>query len=87
MRACLEFGRKGGFHVDNLVLPSVVLGAKIASCLANLLSDRISDYSYQYFIVNRSTPRVTWENSEFFVALSRLDGVQRGPASAKLWKR
>lgn len=84
MKVVLEFGVRGGAHVDNIVLPSAKLGAQLASNIARVLmgAECTTD-----FHVRRRSPRVSLTSSEHFVSVSALDGHARGPAAATLWKQ
>jgi len=86
MKTVVEFGIRGGYHIDNLVFPSVKLAMQTAAAIANAF-DGSGMIRPQRFAVSRSNPRETWQNSTHFVAVSILDGTARGPASAKLWKK
>ena len=87
----LEFGVKGGAHVDNVVVPT----AKLAETLArNLVGVFTNDSmhpaakvgSWDIFREYR-TDREWWESPTHFVCVSRLGRTLEGPASATLWKR
>lgn len=88
MKYCLEFGVKGGAHTDNCILSTIKESSKVAASLVYVLTKNYPDAltNAKEWKVNKRVPRVTWENSTHFVALSILDGIPRGPASAKLWK-
>lgn len=85
MKCVVEYGTRGGYHKDNLVLPSAGLGAELAASVANTLEGRQMHYPGDWK-VSTKRPRVTWSNATHFVAVSILDGVPRGAASASLWK-
>jgi hypothetical protein len=87
MKCVLEFGIKGGFHVDNIQMPTVKLGARVAATLVTTLSQGRTVSSTTNWTIDRLVPRVMWQSTTHFVALTVLDGVKRGPASAILWKR
>lgn len=85
MKCVLEFGVRGGNLSENTVLPSVKLGAQLAVRMIHVFggqSQFVGDW-----IVKRGKPRMTWTSSTHFVALSVLDGADRGPAAAQLWKK
>jgi len=82
MKAVLEFGIRGGRHVDNLVLPSAALAARAASSVAHVLMGEVTTD----FTVSRRSPRVALVDSKHFVAVTLLDGVDRGPAATKAWR-
>jgi hypothetical protein len=95
MKYVLEFGVRGGAHADNVVIPTRKLAEKLAANMVFILSNsdgqaRIQGdmfSSTKTWKLTPSTPRVSWQSSTHFVSLSILDGVARGPAAAKLWKR
>jgi hypothetical protein len=84
MKAVLEFGIRGGRHVDNIVLPSAKLAARIAHNVARVLMD---DEISTDFRVSRRSPRISLTSSAHFVSVSLLDGSDRGPAAATLWRK
>jgi hypothetical protein len=85
MKTVIEFGVRGGYHIDNIVLPSVKVAMQTAAAIVSTLDSR--GVRPQYFAVNRAVPRATWQNRTHFVAVSILDGVPRGAASQALWKK
>ena len=89
MKTVIEFGVKGGAYTENQVFPTIESGIRMACALVSVLkNDPLSpSASPENWRVRRDQPRICWENSTHFVALSILDGVARGPASAKLWKK
>ena len=89
MKVVLEFGVRGGPFAESIILPSRKLGAKMASNLVRVLSkanDNLMRGKAQWN-VRKDLPRKSWQSSSHFVALSVLDDVPRGPASALLWKK
>ena len=88
MKTVIEFGVKGGMHTDNQVFPTIESGQKMASALVMVFTNsNDSPIARKDWTVSRKMPRISWENATHFVALSILDDVARGPASAKLWKK
>lgn len=83
MKVVLEFGVRGGQHVDNLVIPSAKLAAQVASNIVATLTNK-SSFNGDW-IVSRKMPRKSWTSSEHFVSVTVLDGIFRGPAAATLW--
>lgn len=88
MKYILEFGAIGGAHSDNCIISTMKEAQKIAASLVFVLTQ---DYSRPAartieWKISKTTPRITWKNHSHFVALSALDGVPRGPASAQLWR-
>ena len=89
MKVVLEFGVRGGPFAESIILPSQKLGAEMASNLVRVLSktnDNPIGRKAQWN-VRKDLPRKSWQSSSHFVALSVLDDVPRGPASAQLWKK
>lgn len=84
MKAVLEFGIRGGYHTDNLVIPSAKLAASLAKAIAQALMD---EECTTCFLVARTQPRISLTSSKHFVSVTLLDGVARGPASTDLWRQ
>jgi hypothetical protein len=88
MKYCLEFGMRGRYLSSQIVVPTGKLARRLASNLVHVLHPPLegvvgchdSDWelSAQY-------PRRVWISTTHYVALSLLDGVDRGPASARYW--
>ena len=85
MKVILEFGRRGGRHVDNLVFPSKKLALQTADALVMVFSGE-PGFRRPILKLRGDQPRATWQSSTHFVAVTVMDGVLRGPASAQLWK-
>lgn len=86
MKTILEFGVKGGAHIDNAVIPSIKLGAQLAAAMVcAFTNDSASSRPKQWFAGTAS--REWWENDTHFVALTKMDGILRGAASAHLWRK
>lgn len=85
----IEFGVRGGAHVDNIILPSQALARKLAASLVMVFSDSPGSPSSneREWRMADNCPRLSWTSSTHFVSVSKLDGVARGPASPQLWKR
>jgi hypothetical protein len=88
MKYCLEFGQRGGYHVDNIIIPTRKLAFELANAIA-MSFEPTGCSPVLNFQDGHFTPRerITWQSDTHFVAISQLDGVDRGPASAKLWKK
>lgn len=85
MKVVLEFGVRGGAFAESIILPAATLGEIMA---LNLIRVFRNDPSFKAeFKVTRKQPRISWQSSTHFVSVSILDGIMRGPASAKLWKK
>ena len=89
MKAVIEFGNRGGAHIENLVLPSVKLAIKTACAIGMMLTNDPFGIPARngYWVVNKNHPRATWQSETHFIAVSILDGVERGCASAGLWRK
>jgi hypothetical protein len=88
----LEFGCRGGAHVDNQIIPSLKLGAHLAAGIVAAFENTHNDPSaiadnWTKVFVKHRQPRCTWQSATHFVSLSKLDGVDRGAASAHLWRK
>jgi len=89
MKYVVEFGNRGGAYVESLVVPSWAIADQIARGLVaafennpNAVGARHSDW-----VMPKGIVRATWASQTHFVAVSKLDGVPRGPASRHLWKK
>ncbi len=92
MKCVLEFGNRGGCYVEAQTLPTLKLGAKLASGLVHVfMNGRMGkDWPLTNSLcwkLSRTQPRITWTSSTHFVSLTIVDDVPRGPASATLWKK
>ena len=83
MKYIVEFGVRGGAHTENLILPT----RKLASDLARKLVLAFSNRPAAAWHWPASCPRMYWQSPTHYVAVSKLDGVPRGPASATLWRK
>ena len=87
MKFVLEFGIRGGFHNQGVVIPTGKLASLLASGFvytsggAYEIGSVASDWN-----MLKGIYRKTWQSKTHFVAVSKLDGVMRGPASTNLWK-
>lgn len=89
MKAVIEFGNRGGFHVDNLVFPSVKLAIKTAASIVMVLANDANAPGAREtnWFINKYNPRDSFSSEFFYVSVSILDGVPRGCASADLWRK
>jgi hypothetical protein len=87
MKTILEFGVKGGSHIDNLVFPSAILASHTAVAIVNMLENDPHATHAPAWAFPRGLGRCTWENDTHFVAITRMDGKLRGSASAGLWRK
>ena len=86
MKYVLEFGRVGGAHTDNIVVPTRKLAERLARAIAGSYANDATLAGGRAWTLDKHTVRKTWTDHTFFVAVSKLDGEPRGPASARLWK-
>lgn len=87
MKAVLEFGVRGGAHVDSIVIPTTKLAAVLASSIASVLDIEPEGTRETDFTVSRLRPRVSLTDNNHFVSVTALDRVLRGPASSNLWRK
>lgn len=84
MKYVLEFGRRDGQHADNVILPNRKLAVQLAQNLERVFTGcPLASISWEY----RGAPRLVWQSPTRFIAISKLDGKDRGPASGLLWRR
>ena len=83
----LEFGVKGGAHVDNVVVPTAKLADKLARNLVAVFSNNQEQSPWAITAEkHRRTHREWWESSTHFVALTRMgNNTTEGSASSTLW--
>lgn len=74
MKYVLEFGRVGGAHTDNIVIPTRKLAERLARAIAGSFANDATLASGRGWTFDKRTVRMTWANHEFFVAVSKLDG-------------
>ncbi len=86
MKYVIEFGVRGGAHVDNLVVPTQKLAKQLANSLVMVFSNDPSNDDLWAFAKGREIRRASWTSSKHFVSVSPLDGVMRGSASTFLWQ-
>ena len=88
MKVVLEFGNRGGWYSAPVILPTQKLGAKLASNIAMVLSNKQMPpmFTPDTFLTKKN-PRFTWKSDTHFVCLTFLDGVPRDPAVKTLWKK
>lgn len=89
MQYVLEFGVRGGQHVDNVKLSSAKVARTLAASLVRVFLDSLesASASQEYWRMDANCVRKTWQSSSHFVALSKLDQMSRGSASATLWRK
>ncbi len=89
MKCVVEFGVRGGAHTESLTLPTQALASQLARGLVAAFTNDIHSKgaTQDDWDMSRFAARRTWQSATHFVAISKLDGVPRGPASAGLWRK
>ena len=89
MKYCLEFGVRGGAHTENLILPTRDLAENMARKLVMVFENdpHAIGATLRDWLFDKHTKRMTWQSETHFIAVSKLDGVMRGAASAGLWRK
>lgn len=89
MKYVVEFGNRGGAHKDNLVVPTRELAETLARSLVMTFTNdpHAMGAGPRDWVFSKHDKRMTWTNETHFVAVSKLDGAPRGPASAALWRK
>ena len=92
MHYVLEFGIRGGAHTDNVIVPTLKLGVRLACSLVHVFTNdpchpagRPENWWIGSKAHGRRTDRESWQSATHFVALSKL-GRTDGSAASKLWK-
>ena len=86
MKYVIEFGVRGGAHVDNFVVPTQKLAKELAQHLVTVFTNDQNCDEFRDYAKGREIRRASWTSSTHFVSVSPLDGAMRGPASNDLWK-
>ena len=89
MKYVIEFGVRGGAHTENLILPTRKLATELARKLVLSFTNdphhpAAAPIAWAW---PASCPRMYWQSPTHYIAVSKLDGVMRGPASATLWRK
>jgi hypothetical protein len=89
MKYVVEFGVRGGAHKDNLIVPTRELAENMARSLVMVFCNdpHASGATARDWLFYKGCARMTWQSETHFVAVSKLDGVPRGTASAGLWRK
>jgi hypothetical protein len=89
MKYVIEFGNRGGAHVDNIILPTRELAEKLARCLVMSFENdpHVNGAGSRDWLISKQGRRMSWKSATHFVAISKLDGKPRGSASAGLWRK
>lgn len=84
MKYVIEFGQRKGLHVDNMIVPTKALAERLVHNLQMVFSQEHPQKDTWKF--GPKDFRKMWFSDTHFIALSKLDGLDRGPASASLWR-
>lgn len=89
MKYVLEFGVRGGAHVDNEVFSTRDQAERMARRLVMVFTNdpHAHGANERDWLFDKHVSRMTWKNKTHFVAVSKLDGKARGPASSGLWRK
>jgi hypothetical protein len=89
MKYALEFGLRGGAHTENQIVPTRDAVEKMARALVAVFTNdpHACGATARDWLMTKHATRLTWKNATHFVAISKLDGIPRGPASAALWRK
>lgn len=86
MKYVLEYGVRGGAHVDNVVIKDRHLAERLACTLVLVFTNKPGEGTNPPdWRMRGDVFRRHWCSATHFVALSKLDGVPRGSASHILW--
>ena len=86
MRYVLEFGVRGGAHVENEIVNTREQAERLARRLVMVFTNDPHGATDRDFVFSKHTTRFIWKSETHFVAVSKLDGKPRGPASATVWR-
>jgi hypothetical protein len=89
MKYCVEFGVRGGAHTENQIMNTRDQAERLARSLVAVFTNdsHACGATARDWLFSKHDKRMTWKNSSHFVAVSKLDGAPRGPASAALWRK
>ena len=89
MKYIVEFGNRGGAHTENQITNTRDQAEKLARALVMVFCNdpHASGATNRDWLFSKAGRRMTWANETHFVAVSKLDGKSRGPASAFLWRK
>lgn len=89
MKYCIEFGVRGGAHTENMILNTRDQAEKMARSLVAVFENDpfANGAGPRDWLFTKHDKRMTWQSQTHYVAVSKLDGVPRGPASAALWRK
>jgi hypothetical protein len=85
----VEFGERGGFHSSNIRMLNKTDAAKLCASLVITFTQDNQNHSthWRNWYLAKNSPRQTWTSSTHFVALSKLDERNEGPATPNLWRK
>lgn len=88
---CVEFGKRGGYHTDSIVLITEKQARKLAASFVSSVDGWVIKGSSQAdWCMTEGVFRKSWQGRTHFVAVTVLcdvfDDMVRGPASQRLWK-
>jgi hypothetical protein len=88
MKYCVEFGVRGGAHTENQVMHTRDQAERLARSLVAVFENNphANGATARDWFFTKHDKRMTWQSETHFVAVSKLDGAPRGPASAALWR-
>jgi hypothetical protein len=89
MKYVVEFGIRGGAHTENQVMHTRKQAEHLARALVMVFkNDPFAPGAHPgEWLFTKHDKRMTWKSETHFVAVSKLDGKPRGPASAGLWRK
>ena len=89
MKYVIEFGVRGGAHTENYVVNTCAGAEKLAASMVMVFCNSLEAHGAKIedWAFSRHCKRKTWASETHFVAVSKLDGVMRGPAASILWKK
>lgn len=89
MKYCVEFGVRGGAYTENQVMHTREQAERLARSLVAVFTNdpHAHGAGVRDWLFDKHVKRMTWKTPTHFVAVSKLDGVPRGPASAALWRK
>jgi hypothetical protein len=89
MKYVIEFGVRGGAHTENQTTNTRDQAERLARSLVAVFTNdpHACGATARDWMFSKHDKRMTWKSQTHFVAVSKLDGVMRGPASAGLWRK
>ena len=89
MKDCVEFGVRGGAHTENQIMSTRDQAERLARSLVAVFENdpHANGATARDWLFSKHDTRMTWQSETHFIAVSKLDGIPRGPASAGLWRK